>query len=246
MEYKPLNEGLFERTLKEIYDSGKREIAVIAHATSLCDYVSPEKDKIYRDNNRIFLQECKKRGIPIIHFVSDNYVPMPVDCLGKIYMFLADGSGCPERCSKKCNEKPLEMESVFGLKADYEIPSFYNIGIPVDTKLWDKYTELKSIYNIYLPHSDFVFKRAIVTGRSTNRCHFVASEIIAPHTNELVVIPECTINKYGKEIDTEKYSEIATESLKFPSFMSMKDFLAENTKELFEEPLCPEERTNNR
>jgi len=237
MEYKPLNEGLFERTLKEIYDSGKREIAVTVHASSpLCDYVTPENEKSYLENNRIFLEECKERKIPIIHLISSDYTPVTrFDSLGKFERIRADNSKCPKGCTRKCENKPSKLEKIFGVKADYEISTLCNTGMPVDTKLLENYIYLKASYNSYLPHSYSVFNRAIMTGLYANKCVFEASSIIAPHAEELVIIAPCTLEIGNGDIDRKKYhSEIVTSGYNFPSFKSLGDFLNEKTHELFD------------
>ncbi|MEM5812415.1 MAG: hypothetical protein QW286_01735 [Candidatus Aenigmatarchaeota archaeon] len=104
MGYDKLNHGLWERTLKEIYNSGFRELALTVHSIPDCSCVSPEKRELYIEKNREFLKECRRRKIPVIDFFSDEYEIGLIDYSGRHLIYEADASGCPECHKKICNK----------------------------------------------------------------------------------------------------------------------------------------------
>ena len=173
------------------------EMTIAVHPAHNLD-VSQMPDSVkesYLRNTRKFLEYCKTKAIPIIHFRD-------------MLTFLDD-------LIRESGEEPFHEPSMgerFGVPSDYEIPTFPNMGVPLD--LVPQYTQQIPIYRIFSP-TIFMgneHKIQIVNGIGTfaepNACLVDGVSVMdAIARDEVRIIQECILPKRAGTFDISKFRE---------------------------------------
>ena len=178
------------------------EITIAVHAAFDLSFseVSENRKKQYLDTTRDFLRFCKERGIKILHLRD-----MVKELLETV---------------------ELTLEDKFGFQADYEVPTFPNMGFPLELK--DIYFEQKSIYDIFcqycLPHLQIPIVNGIGIFTDIDGCFIDGLEVMEGiASKELRIIQECVLSKQKQAINIDSYVSESGLDLSNISLYSFRD-----------------------
>ncbi|MBI2557782.1 hypothetical protein HYW20_00525 [Candidatus Woesearchaeota archaeon] len=175
----------FKSAIQRIADEGSEEITMAVHPAFDLGYsqLSVEAKNSYLKNTRDYFQFCKEKGIKILHFRD----MLPI--FGSV------------------NEPALSDK--FGINADYEVPTFPNMGVPLDLTI--QYFEQKSIYGIFVPsyhlkNNSIKFINAVGGFIESDACFPDGLSVMeATALDEVRVIRECIIQKKPGLFDINAY-----------------------------------------
>jgi len=223
--------------IQKIVDEGAEEITIAVHSAFdlLISQMPQAAKEAYVRNAGEYLKFCNENGIKILHFRDMcNRDELPVSPSSLEYTTTEQPLGSSAQPKGLLNILNDEIEpslfAKFGIKADYEIPTFPNIGVPLD--LVSQYLEQEATYGIFAPAfytrgNTIKIVNGIGCFTESDACfiHGIAvMDRIAQ--KEIRIIQECALPKTLSQFDiVQAYSSrygLSKEKIKLYSFSHCK------------------------